>query len=226
MSPAPHILVVEDEPKIAAALSDYLQSLGYLASIEHDGARVLQRVRELAPDALLLDVMLPNVDGLTLLRELRAEPALPVLMVTARVEEIDRMLGFDFGADDYICKPYSLRELGARLRAVLRRAGLGGSAAVALPTLDADRLQLRWRQHAVALTPVEFRLLQRLMQRAGRICGREHLLTAAYDDHRVVAERTLDSHIRNLRRKLGEIGLDCIHSVYGAGFRYELIDEG
>lgn len=132
MSPAPHILVVEDEPKIAAALSDYLQSLGYLASIEHDGARVLQRVRELAPDALLLDVMLPNVDGLTLLRELRAGSALPVLMVTARVEEIDRMLGFDFGADDYICKPYSLRELGCAPAG--RCSGVRASAAA-----------LRWR---------------------------------------------------------------------------------
>lgn len=222
MNAAPHILVVEDEPKIAAALSDYLHNVGYGVSIEHDGARVLQRVRELGPDAILLDVMLPNVDGLTLLRELRAGSAIPVLMVTARVEEIDRMLGFDFGADDYICKPYSLREVAARLRAVLRRSGLGTVAPSSVPTLDSDRLQLRWQQHAVALTPVEFRLLQRLMQRAGRICGREQLLAAAYDDHRVVADRTLDSHIRNLRRKLGDIGLECIHSVYGAGFRYEL----
>ncbi|MBK8068418.1 MAG: response regulator [Rhodanobacteraceae bacterium] len=220
------ILIVEDEPKLAAVLRDYLQAEGYEALIEHHGSAVLRRVREETPDALLLDVMLPGEDGLTLLRKLRESSSVPVLMATARIEEIDRLLGFDFGADDYICKPYSLREVGARLRAVLRRArGAQEPAAESSLLLDEERMQLRCAGQTVALTPVEFRIMERLLRRRGRICTREQLLAAAYDDHRIVAERTLSSHVRNLRRKLDEIGLDAIHSVYGSGFRFEL-DEG
>ena len=216
-----HVLIIEDEEKIAAALRDYLCSLDYRVSLLPDGTGLLKQLRDLSPDALLLDVMLPGEDGLSLLRRLRASSSVPVLMVTARIEEIDRLLGFEFGADDYICKPFSLREVAARLDAVLRRSrGAADPATTSSVQLDIDRHALQFDGHEVALTPVEFRILQRLLQRSGRICSRENLLSAAYADHRIVALSTLDSHIRNLRRKLEDAGLPGIESVYGVGFRF------
>lgn len=227
MNAAARLLIVEDEPKIAAALRDWFVAAGHAVDVLGSGAGVVERVRAQAPDLLLLDVMLPGEDGLSLCRRIREFSDLPIILVTARVEEIDRLLGLDLGADDYVCKPFSLRELGARVRALLRRARpLARDAGVDEGiVLDADRFEVRVAGSALALTPVEFRLLRRLMEKPGKVYSRNQLLDASYDDHRVVSDRTVDSHIRNLRRKFGEIGLDPIASVYGVGFRFEFTRE-
>jgi len=222
--PGSHVLVVEDEPKIAALLRDYLTAAGYRVSMLDEGSGAVQWVREQAPDAILLDLMLPGEDGLSICRGVRAFSSVPILMVTARVEEIDRLLGLELGADDYICKPFSPREVVARVKAVLRRAH-GVDSAMAVPIeLDEARFEARVRGMALSLTPVEFRLLGRLAAQPGRVFSRQQLMDALYRDHRVVSERTVDSHVKNLRRKLAAVGPDPIDSVYGVGYRLEWND--
>lgn len=225
MTAAAELLIVEDEPKIAAAMRDWLAAAGYAIRLSDSGDGVVEAVRAQPPDLLLLDVMLPGEDGLSICRRVREFSDLPIILVTARVEEIDRLLGLDLGADDYVCKPFSLRELGARVRALLRRTRpaarppADGDDGI---VLDTDRFEVRIGDRALALTPVEFRLLRRLMEKPGKVYSRGQLLDASYEDHRVVSDRTVDSHIRNLRRKFGEIGRDPIASVYGVGFRFEI----
>ncbi|MGN6517838.1 MAG: response regulator [Dokdonella sp.] len=215
------VLVVEDEPKIAALLRDYLVAAGYRVGVRETGEGAVEWVRAQAADALLLDLMLPGVDGLSICRGVRAQSDLPILMITARVEEIDRLLGLELGADDYICKPFSPREVVARVRAVLRRSAARGTPQPGVVELDDDRFEARVRGHRLELTPVELRLLRKLSQQPGRVYSRAQLIDAAYEDHRVVSERTVDSHIKNLRRKLADAGIDPIASVYGVGYRYE-----
>ena len=220
-----HVLIVEDEPKIAAALRDYIVAAGYRVSLLARGDLAADWVREHVPDAVLLDITLPGRDGVAVCRDIREFSTLPIIMVTARVEEVARLIGLDAGADDYICKPFSPRELLARLNAVLRRASgfAAGAADPAGVVLDAERFEVRVDGRAMAVTPVEFRLLARLVSRPGKVWSRQQLLDAAYDDHRVVSDRTVDSHIRNLRRKFADFGLDPIASVYGVGFRFEVL---
>jgi len=219
-----HVLVVEDEPKIAALLRDYLAAAGFRVSVLDDGSGAVQWVRDQAPDAILLDLMLPGEDGLSICRGVRAFSSVPILMVTARVEEIDRLLGLELGADDYICKPFSPREVVARVKAVLRRARAGDAPVAAPIELDEARFEARVRGMALSLTPVEFRLLGRLAAQPGRVFSRQQLMDALYRDHRVVSERTVDSHVKNLRRKLAAVGPDPIDSVYGVGYRLEWND--
>ncbi len=223
---APHVLVVEDEIKIAAALRDYLRAAEFRVTVLDRGDGVVDWVRANSPDAILLDVMLPGRDGLSVCRDLRAFSSVPILMLTARVEEIDRLLGLEFGADDYICKPFSVREVVLRVRAVLRRvAGDSATAGQATVQLDHDRLEVRVRGQAMTVTPVEFRLLKHLMDKPGKVYSREQLQATIYSDHRIVSDRTVDSHVRNLRRKFAEHGLpEVIASVYGVGFRFELAE--
>lgn len=215
----PHVLVVEDEPKLARVLQDYLQAEGFDTTLLDDGAAVLPWLAEHQADALLLDLMLPNRDGFSILRDLRTSGStVPVLVTTARVEEFDRLLGLDLGADDYICKPYSPREVVARVRAVLRR----GQAAVSASELEIDAATHQARVHGrgVDLTPVEFRLLAQLAGHPQRVFSREQLMDVAYTDGRVVSDRTMDSHVKNLRRKLGDAGARVqIEAVYGVGYR-------
>jgi two-component system, OmpR family, response regulator BaeR len=218
---AAHVLVVEDEPKIAALLRDYLVAANYRASVLASGAGAVEWVREHGPDAILLDVMLPGDDGLTICRNVRAFSTIPILMITARVEEIDRLLGLELGADDYICKPFSPREVVARVKAVLRRVGADVAASPPPIELDEERFEARVRGQALTLTPVEFRLLGKLVAQPGRVFSRQQLMDALYRDHRVVSDRTVDSHVKNLRRKLVEHGVDPIASVYGVGYRFE-----
>jgi two-component system response regulator BaeR len=222
---APRILVVEDEPKIAALLRDYLIAAGFVAELHARGDAVVASVRSNPPAAILLDLMLPGMDGLTVCRALRAFSEVPVIMLTARVDEIDRLLGLELGADDYVCKPFSPREVIARLRAVLRRARDRPSATQPAPglILDDERFEARLDGAPVDLTPVEFRLLRALVQRPGRVLSRAQLQDVIYADHRVVSDRTVDSHIKNLRRKLAERrpGSELVHSVYGVGYRFE-----
>jgi len=223
MNEARCVVVVEDEPKLASLLRDYLAASGFRGEILADGHGAVERILALAPAAVLLDVMLPGEDSLGICRRLRAVSTVPILLLTARVDEIDRLLGLELGADDYICKPYSPREVIARLKAVLRRVDEGAQAAAPMARLriDAVRFEARVDGLPVVLTPVEFRLLQRLAAHPGRVYSRGELIDAAYRDHRVVSERTIDSHVKNLRRKLLARGLDAIGSVYGVGYRLE-----
>ena len=221
MSAAQHVLIVEDEPKIAALLADYLAASGFRASVLATGEGAIEWIRANAPDAVLLDVMLPGSDGFAICRGVRAFSNVPILMVTARVEEIDRLLGLELGADDYIVKPFSPREVVARVRAVLRRAQPPSPGAEPALHLDEERFEVRVRGKALALTPVEFRLLRKLSAQPGRVFSRAQLIDALYVDHRVVGDRTVDSHVKNLRRKLADCGVDPVASVYGVGYRFE-----
>jgi two-component system response regulator BaeR len=219
------ILIVEDEPKLARLLADYLLQAEYEPHIVDDGNRVVDAIKVLDPAAVLLDVMLPGRDGISLCRDIRSFSRVPILMVTARVEEVDRLLGLELGADDYICKPFSPREVVSRVKAVLRRVG-SGAELVNSPqlTLDANRLEARFGADICALTTVEFQLIKRLVSEPGRIFSREQLMSCMYNDHRVVSDRTIDSHIKKLRKKLAEVwpGVEFIYSVYGAGYRFDV----
>lgn len=222
MTETPPILIVEDEPKIAALLRDYLAAAGYRVETLGNGALAVDWIRRHTPAAILLDVMLPGEDGLSICRRVRAFSQVPVLLVTARVEEIDRLLGLELGADDYICKPFSPREVVARVKAVLRRAAAGATPLADPVALDAERFEARVRGRPLTLTPVEFRLLHKLASQPGRVFSRSQLIDALYLDNRVVSDRTVDSHVKNLRRKLADAGVDPISSVYGVGYRYEV----
>lgn len=223
MDPNETVLIVEDEERLARILADYLKAAGFAVHRLADGRTVVDWVRQHGPALILLDLMLPGRDGLAICRDIRGFSQVPIVMTTARVEEIDRLLGLEFGADDYICKPYSPREVVARVKAVLRRY-----APPVEPTngpLDLDEACLRVRAGGgeVELTAVEFALLQTLYTAPGRIFSRDRLMDRIYADNRVVSERTIDSHVKKLRRKLAEVlpGRDLIHSVYGVGYRYE-----
>ncbi|EJM70904.1 response regulator with CheY-like receiver domain and winged-helix DNA-binding domain [Pseudomonas sp. GM50] len=220
------ILIVEDEPKLAALMRDYLIAAGYATQCLDNGLAVVPAVRASEPRLILLDLMLPGCDGLQVCRELRSFSAVPIIMITARVEEVDRLLGLDLGADDYICKPFSPREVVARVKAILRRSPhLLTSAA---PRLQIDEAQYQASLDGVALdlTPLELRLLNTLARSPGRVFSRDQLLDRIYSDHRVVTDRTVDSHIRNLRRKLEQAcpGEHPIESLYGVGYRFQLAD--
>lgn len=223
------ILVVEDEPKLAEILRTYLEAAGFEVECVADGLEVMPSVVQATPDLVLLDLMLPGRDGLDVCRDLRAYAPIPIIMVTARSEEIDRLLGLELGADDYICKPYSPREVVARVKAVLRRSqGHPGPAnaceAVGLE-IEPSAYQARLDGTVLDLTPVEFRLLALLASQPGRIFSRDQVLDGLYDDHRVVTDRAVDSHVKNLRRKLAQVrpGRDLIRSVYGVGYRLDLL---
>ncbi|CBJ35523.1 Transcriptional regulatory protein, probable baeR protein, response regulator for mdtABCD and acrD (plasmid) [Ralstonia solanacearum PSI07] len=217
------ILIVEDEPKLAALMGDYLRAAHYDTEWVDDGTRAVQRVRETSPELVLLDLMLPGKDGLEICREVRAFSDLPIVMVTARVEEIDRLLGLELGADDYICKPFSPRELVARIKTILRRVQRGGAQPDSLLQIDNTAYSATLRGQRLDLTPVEFRLLSALANAPGRILSRANLLEQIYDDHRIVTDRTVDTHVKNLRRKMELVspGTELIHSVYGVGYRLD-----
>ncbi|XKH59678.1 response regulator [Halomonas sediminis] len=226
-----HLLIVEDEPKIARLVTDYLESNGFATHHLNHGDLVLPWLEETvtSPSLVLLDLMLPGTDGLTLCREIRQRrPNIAIIMLTAKVEEVDRLLGLELGADDYICKPFSPREVVARVKAVLRRSQAIQDAPVALASqallsLDEDGWRALANGQDIALTAVEFQLLKVLMQAPGRIFSREQLMDHMYRDHRIVSERTVDSHIKKLRKKINEAlpEHDIIRSVYSVGYKYQ-----
>ncbi|MCC7040377.1 MAG: response regulator [Burkholderiales bacterium] len=220
---AGHILIVEDEEKLAGLLDVYLRAAGYATQWIADGDRVAEAVQANPPALVLLDLMLPGRDGLAVCRELRALGDVPIVMLTARVDEIDRLLGLELGADDYICKPFSPREVVARVRAILRRVQVRTAAGDGL-RIDSGSFRATLDGVALDLTPVEFRLLRMLASPPGHVLGRQQLLLGLYEDHRVVTDRTVDSHVKNLRRKLAEAapGRDLIRSVYGVGYALEI----
>ncbi|MHA7881385.1 MAG: response regulator [Saccharospirillum sp.] len=219
-----HILIVEDEPKLAAILRDYLTREGFSVSLCERGDTVTAWLETHPVDLILLDLMLPGTDGLTLCKAIRAQSSVPIIMTTARVEEIDRLLGLELGADDYICKPYSPREVVARVKAVLRRFRHTTQPRPDEPLRLAEQSnRVHFGQRDIELTAIEMRLLQVLMQHPGRIYTRDQLMDAIYPDRRLVSDRTIDSHVKNLRRKLATLAPDhdFVRSVYGAGYKYE-----
>jgi two-component system response regulator BaeR len=223
MSTPATILIVEDEAKIASLLSDYLEKIGgYQTHWVARGDEALQAFADASPDLVLLDLMLPGMDGLEVCKAIRLKSQVPVIMVTALVEEIDRLLGLELGADDYICKPFSPREVVARVKAVLRRTtGAGQNTMLSGLQIDEDRHIASINDRQLKLSPVEFALLSRLAAQPGRVFSRDQLMSSIYSDYRVVSDRTVDTHVKNLRRKLEESGsgTDLIESVYGVGYR-------
>lgn len=222
---AEKILIVEDEPKLAQLLNDYLLNELYECQVLNDGVGVVDWVKDQAVDLILLDLMLPGKDGMSICREIRQFSNVPIIMTTAKVEEIDRLLGLELGADDYICKPYSPREVVARVKAVMRRYKNTSDepSSAGDVRVDESKYQVEVYSKALDLTPVEFRLFHYLFQHSGQVFSRDQLMDKLYSDGRVVTDRTVDSHIKNLRRKLAAVTEnELIHSVYGVGYRFEL----
>jgi two-component system response regulator BaeR len=217
------VLIVEDEQSVAELLSDYLKASGYATHIIENGVEVETWVRLNSPDLILLDLMLPGKDGVTVCKEIRMFSHVPIIMATARVDEIDRLLGLEFGADDYICKPFSPREVVARVKAVLRRTQGVFQDSEKLVKVDRSGSMVLINGQDLGLTLVEFHLFITLYSRPGRIFSRLQLIDFIYQDHRMVNDRTIDSHIKKLRHKISQLapGIDLIHSVYGIGYKYE-----
>lgn len=223
----PLICIVEDEAALAQLVDDYLSASGFDTLQFHRGDEAEAWLEGHQPDLILLDLMLPGIDGLQLCRNQQARGAVPIIMMTAKVEEIDRLLGLELGADDYVCKPFSPRELVARVKAVLRRSqGQSASSTVegtAAVSLDEQALTVTLFDQPIELTTIEFKLFSLLFSRPGRIFSRQYILDNIYQDYRVVSDRTVDSHIKKLRKKLVTPGdkIDLIRSVYGSGYKYE-----
>ncbi len=217
------ILIVEDEIKIVELLKDYLQKDDFEVDMLHDGNSALEWFNTNTADLLILDIMLPGLDGLSVCRELRKKLNIPIIMVTARVEEIDRLLGLEMGADDYICKPFSPREVVARVKAVLRRLEPKSQVESGF-YLDSARHKALYKGNELELTAIEFELLETLYAHPGHIFNRQQLMENIYKDHRIVSDRTVDSHVKKLRQKLKSLSSDSeiIHSVYGVGYKFEL----
>ena len=218
------VLIVEDERSVAELLDDYLQAADFTTHIIDDGDEVVAWVRRNSPALVLLDLMLPGTDGITLCKEIRSFSSVPIIMATARVDEIDRLIGLELGADDYICKPFSPREVVARVKAVLRRSGGGPATAGDLISLDKEGFRAYIRGEDLKLTKVEFQLFAALYSQPERIFSRDQLIQHIYQDQRMVSDRTVDSHIKKLRLKISRAnpGLDLIVSVYGIGYRLQI----
>lgn len=226
------ILIVEDEPKLAELLQKYLAAAGYQSRHVARGDAVVAAVQQQRPDLILLDIMLPGMDGWEICRHLRSFCDVPILMLTARAEEEDRLRGLELGADDYISKaPFSPREVVARVKSMLRRNALVQRAqAQASPTttellhIDELRHQASVRGEPLNLTPLELRLLKTFAAAPGQVFSREQLLNHLHDDDRPVTDRVIDTHIKNLRRKLEPFfpGHNAIQAVYGVGYCFEL----
>ncbi|GIL32003.1 response regulator transcription factor [Actinocatenispora comari] len=222
---AARVLVAEDDPKQANLLRIYLEREGHAVAVVGDGRAALERARAQAPDLVVLDVLMPIVDGLDVCRILRAESDLPILLVTARSTENDLLLGLDLGADDYLTKPYSPRELVARVRALLRRAGRGAADDDVLVvddlTIDAGRFEVRVAGRPVSLTGKEFAILRALAAEPGRVLTRAQIIDRVFGFDQHVLARTVDAHVMNLRRKIepDPAAPRYVQTVYGRGYR-------
>jgi len=225
--PDTRILIIEDEVKIAQLLKDYLSRDGFAVEMLHEGGTAVTRFRELQPDFVILDLMLPEKDGVAICRELREFSDVPIMMLTARIDEIDRLIGLEVGADDYVCKPFLPREVVARVHTILRRTNKRQPEQPSNQliwkdiTLNLENYQCYVGSRLVELTPVEFRLLATMLDKPGRVFSRDELMRSAYHDERIVSDRTIDSHVKNLRRKLSEAscGESPIQSIYGMGYK-------
>lgn len=218
-----HILIVEDEIKLAILLQDYLQKSNFTTSMLHEGTAVEEWLEHNNTDLVLLDLMLPGKDGMEICKDIRRHSQLPIIMLTAKVEEIDRLLGLELGADDYICKPFSPREVVARVKAVLRRSESSNKPSEKGLSLNIDTYKATLKGVDLDLTAVEFHLLKVLSDHPGRIFSRSVLVDQIYSDGRVVSDRTIDSHIKKLRKKINAQlpDIELIHSLYAVGYKFE-----
>lgn len=215
-----HILIVEDEGEIADIIARFLQKEGYTTTHLDNGSDVAETVKREKPDMMILDLMLPGKDGIAVCKDVRGFSDLPIIMVTAKVSEAERIIGLDVGADDYVCKPFSAVELVMRVNVYFRRFGKQqGSDPI---HLDEGSMRVTYADVTIDLTNIEFALLRCLMSKPGNVYSRQFLLDNIYKDHRIVSDRTVDSHIRNLRKKMRQLHdeQEFVESVYGAGYRY------
>lgn len=227
LNPMPTILIADDDPHLIEVLRFTLEQAGYSVRSARNGAEALAQISQQKPDAVVLDVLMPELDGTEVCMRLRASGnRVPILFLSSRSDEIDRVVGLELGGDDYLAKPFSPRELLARVKALLRR-----SAPVAEPvavrelshgnlSLNLDRFEARWHNVSTVLTPAEFGILRTLIRHPGRVYSRDQLMDGAYDIHKVVSDRTMDSHVRRVRAKLQTLGApDVIETLHGHGYR-------
>jgi two-component system, OmpR family, response regulator BaeR len=223
---AQRVLVVEDDRKISDLLQNYLRASGYVAETAYDGRDALRQIERRVPDAVILDWMLPGLDGISVCKSVRIFSDVPILMLTARIDEVDRLLGLDTGADDYVCKPFAPREVIARIRALLRRAEGRVKTSTKPWEIDDASCRISWRSQWLPLTRIEFMMFRLLLSRPGRAYSRDQLLASVHDSQRDISDRAIDTHIKNLRKKVQTVEpkCDCIASVYGIGYRFDIPD--
>ena len=221
-----HVLIVEDEKKLADVLIAYLNQHQFKVTHFESGSDVVDWVKTNQPNIILLDLMLPDVNGKDLCKEIRQFSMVPIIMVTAMIDEIDRLIGLELGADDYVCKPFSPKEVVARVKAVLRRSEGDLNQAEVYDAFEVNdqTYSIKLHQDRLDLTPVEFRLLKMFLQSPGRVFNRDQILNNIFEDGRIVLDRTVDTHVKNLRHKLKTASPehDYIRSVYGIGYSFEL----
>ena len=233
MTERPHILVVDDDPHLREVVGFALTQAGFQVEQASDGRAGLEQVRRSVPALIVLDVMMPEMDGLELCREVRRTHEVPIVFLSSRDDEVDRILGLELGGDDYLTKPFSPRELVARVKAVLRRSRARASPPAApaskpsevlrrgLLRMDLELWRAWWNEHEVVLTVTEFHLLAALLRAPGKAFTRDELMTRVYEDV-VVSDRTIDSHVRHIRQKFAALGGDVIQTVHGLGYRLAL----
>ena len=221
-----HVLIVEDEKKLADVLIAYLNQNQFKVTHFESGSDVVDWVKTNQPNIILLDLMLPDVNGKDLCKEIRQFSMVPIIMVTAMIDEIDRLIGLELGADDYVCKPFSPKEVVARVKAVLRRSEGDLNQAEIYDAFEVNdqTYSIKLHQGRLDLTPVEFRLLKMFLQSPGRVFNRDQILNNIFEDGRIVLDRTVDTHVKNLRHKLKTASPhhDYIRSIYGIGYSFEL----
>ena len=221
-----HVLIVEDEKKLADVLIAYLNQNKFKVTHFESGSDVVDWVKNNQPNIILLDLMLPDINGKDLCKEIRGFSMVPIIMVTAMIDEIDRLIGLELGADDYVCKPFSPKEVVARVKAVLRRSegGLNHGEVYDAFEVNDQTYTIKLHRDRLDLTPVEFRLLKMFLQSPGRVFNRDQILNNIFEDGRIVLDRTVDTHVKNLRHKLKTASPehDYIRSVYGIGYSFEL----
>tara|TARA_R110002096_G_scaffold77896_12_gene183548 strand:- start:54314 stop:54979 length:666 start_codon:yes stop_codon:yes gene_type:complete len=218
----PRILVADDEKNIREVIAYALEGVGFEVHCVSDGQQALESLRQNPADLLVLDVLMPEMDGLSVCREIRRDSDLPIIFLSSRGEEADRVGGLELGADDYVTKPFSPRELVSRVRAVLRRLGRSEDSKVLCfgeMQLDADAFEVRVHEQRVDMTPTEFRILLALVGKRGRVFSRSQLIKIAYQGEHFVSERTVDTHIRRIRAKLRPWQCDPIETVHGLGYK-------
>jgi len=220
------ILVVDDNADIRDVVGTAIENEGWTPFTAADGSGALERFDEIQPDVVILDIVMPGMSGTEVCREIRQRSNVPIIFLSARTDDVDRIVGLEIGADDYVTKPFNPRELIARVKAILRRVEPGGvvhdGATNVLKhrklTLDTERFKAFWDDQHIELTKTEFLLLRTLLRQPGRVFTRDELMHGAYDEGTYVSDRTIDSHIRRLRSKLAEIGADPIETVRGVGY--------
>ncbi len=233
MSTSDIILIVDDDLHIREVVKFALQTAGFRTAEAGDGSEALTLFRKLRPGLVILDIVMPRMDGTDVCRAIRAESLVPIVFLSSRDEEVDRIIGLEMGGDDYVTKPFSPRELVARVKAVLRRTGNVGVCNEALGTdpleantvshgilkLDLDRFEVYWGDHQVVLTVTEFNIVRTLLKFPGKVYTRDELMSGAYPLDTNVTDRTIDSHVRRVRRKFADLGADPIETVHGLGYK-------